>query len=45
MSDLWICPLSVEVLPWKGDFFRFTGVRLASKPLFRYTSIAMDHLQ
>ena len=35
----------MEVLPQKGDFFRFTGATLASEPLFRYTSIAVDHLQ
>ena len=35
----------MEVLPQKGGFFRFTGATLASEPLFRYTSIAVDHLQ
>lgn len=35
----------MEVLPQKGDFFRFTGATLASEPLFRYTNIAVDHLQ
>ncbi len=35
----------MEVLSQKGDFFRFTGATLASEPLFRYTSIAVDHLQ
>ena len=44
MSDLEFVPFLWKFCHRKGTF-SITGATLASEPLFRYTSIAVDHLQ